>query len=55
VRGTAAQLSKSKDLIRNFESDRAAACRNTPTGSNKVPTASGERPGAKERPKPKKQ
>jgi type II secretory pathway component GspD/PulD (secretin) len=55
VRGTAAQLSKSKDLIRNFESDRAAACRNTPTGSNKVPTASAERPVPKERPRPKKQ
>jgi hypothetical protein len=53
VRGTAAQLSKSKDLIRNFESDRAAACRNTPTGSNKVPTASAERTEPKERPEPK--
>ena len=30
VRGTAAQLRKSKDLIRDFESDPAAACRNTP-------------------------
>ncbi|HEX9129795.1 MAG TPA: hypothetical protein VF850_11605 [Gemmatimonadaceae bacterium] len=50
VRGTAAQLSKSKDLIRNFESDRAAACRNTPAGSNKTPTASAERPEQKERP-----
>jgi type II secretory pathway component GspD/PulD (secretin) len=53
VRGTAAQLSKSKDLIRNFESDRAAACRTTPTGSNKVPTASAERPEPKEQPEPK--
>ena len=61
VRGTAEQLSKSKDLIRKFESDRAAACRNAPTGSNKVPTASAERappierPEPKDRPKPKKQ
>jgi hypothetical protein len=54
VRGTAAQLNKSKDVIRNFESDRAAACRNTPPGSNKVPTASGELPEPKGRPQPKK-
>jgi hypothetical protein len=30
VRGTAAQLAKSRNLIRDFESDPAAACRNTP-------------------------
>lgn len=53
VRGTAVQLRKSKDLIRNFESDRAAACRNTPAGSNKVPTTSAERTEPKERPEPK--
>jgi hypothetical protein len=47
VRGTAAQLRKSKDLIRNFESDPAAACR------NKVPTAPAARTEAKERPEPK--
>jgi hypothetical protein len=55
VRGTAAQLSQSKDLIRNFESDRAAACRSTPTGANKVPTASAERPEPKDRSGPKTQ
>jgi hypothetical protein len=55
VRGTTAQLSKSRELIRNFESDPAAACRNTPTGSNKVPTASVKRPEPKERPQPKKE
>jgi type II secretory pathway component GspD/PulD (secretin) len=53
VRGTAAQLNKSKDLIRDFESDRAAACRNTLPGSNKVPTAAAERPEPKRRPEPK--
>ncbi len=47
VRGTAAQLNKSKDLIRNFESDPAAACRITGSGhgsagSKKVPTAPAE-------------
>jgi type II secretory pathway component GspD/PulD (secretin) len=52
VRGTAAQLRKSKDLIRNFESDRAAACRNTAAGSNKVSTTSA-RTEPKERPEPK--
>jgi hypothetical protein len=30
VRSTAAELAKSRDIIRNFESDPAAACRNTP-------------------------
>jgi hypothetical protein len=30
VRGTAVQLRKSKDIIREFESDPAAACRNSP-------------------------
>jgi type II secretory pathway component GspD/PulD (secretin) len=60
VRGTAVQLRKSKDLIRSFESDRAAACRTMPTGSNKVPTAAErteprERLEPKERPEPKKQ
>ena len=54
VRGTAAQLSKSKELIRNFESDRAAACRSTPAGSNKVPTASAERTEPRERLEPTK-
>ncbi|HEX9608196.1 MAG TPA: hypothetical protein VF962_13275 [Gemmatimonadaceae bacterium] len=54
VRGTAAQLRKSKDIIRNFESDPAAACRITgggqgSAGSNKVPTAPAERAEAKER------
>ena len=49
VRGTAAQLRKSKDIIRNFESDRAAACRNTPAASNKVPTASADRTEPKQK------
>ncbi len=58
VRGTAEQLSKSKDLIRKFESDPAAACRITGSGhgsagSNKVPTASAERIEAKKRPEAK--
>ena len=30
VRGTATELAKSRNLIRDFESDPAAACRNTP-------------------------
>jgi hypothetical protein len=60
VRGTAAQLRKSKDIIRNFESDPAAACRITGSGhgnagSNKVPTAPAERTGPKELTEPKKQ
>ena len=54
VRGTAAQLSKSKDLIRNFESDRSAACRSTPPASIKIPTASAEPPEPKAPPEPKK-
>jgi type II secretory pathway component GspD/PulD (secretin) len=32
VRGTAAQLAKSRDLIREFETDPAAACRNPTAG-----------------------
>jgi type II secretory pathway component GspD/PulD (secretin) len=30
VRGTALELARSRDIIRKFESDPAAACRNTP-------------------------
>jgi len=36
VRGTPAQLRKSKDLIREFETDPAAACRNPAAGALKA-------------------